>query len=157
MVTREPVSLKHLFKVAQAPRFEQQQQQQQQAPGTGTVPYSPVYQPPRPERPPPRHNDHADKCTTHKVTLSKWEVQASARAQLEARQYVDLQPKADELVLVIDIEWSDNRRNQVKRTLNEVSILERDMRHELLGMKRKDCVDKLDSHFKLFRGKFDTF
>ena len=23
---------------------------------------------------------------------------------------------------------------------------------ELLGMKRKDCVDKLDSHFKLFRG-----
>ena len=25
---------------------------------------------------------------------------------------------------------------------------------ELLGMKRKDCVDKLDSHFKLFRGNF---
>ena len=35
----------------------------------------------------------------------------------------------DELVLEIDITWSDERKNQVKRTLNEVSILERDMRH----------------------------
>lgn len=35
----------------------------------------------------------------------------------------------DELVLEIDITWSDKRENSVKRTLNEVSILERDMRH----------------------------
>lgn len=35
----------------------------------------------------------------------------------------------DELVLTIQIEWSDNRTNDVTRTLNEVSILERDMRH----------------------------
>ena len=65
------------------------------------------------------------------MTLSKWEAQASPRAQLEARQlYAEgAQAKLDELVLVIDIEWSDKRTNTVKRTLNEVSILERDMRH----------------------------
>ena len=51
---------------------------------------------------------------------------------MEARQLYGAQAemaKADELVLIIDIEWSDNRKNTVKRTLNEVSILERDMRH----------------------------
>ena len=66
------------------------------------------------------------------MTLSKWDVQASARSQMEARQLYGAQAemaKADELVLIIDIEWSDNRKNTVKRTLNEVSILERDMRH----------------------------
>ena len=39
----------------------------------------------------------------------------------------------DELVLEIDITWSDKRENSVKRTLNEVSILERDMRHGKLA------------------------
>ena len=39
----------------------------------------------------------------------------------------------DELVLEIDITWSDKRENSVKRTLNEVSILERDMRHGKFG------------------------
>ena len=66
------------------------------------------------------------------MTLSKWDVQASARSQMEARQLYGAQAemaKADELVLIIDIEWSDNRKNTVKRTLNEISILERDMRH----------------------------
>ena len=51
---------------------------------------------------------------------------------MEARQLYGAQAemaKADELVLIIDIEWSDNRKNTVKRTLNEISILERDMRH----------------------------
>ena len=51
---------------------------------------------------------------------------------MEARQLYGAQAemaKPDELVLIIDIEWSDNRKNTVKRTLNEVSILERDMRH----------------------------
>lgn len=40
----------------------------------------------------------------------------------------------DELVLEIDITWSDKRENSVKRTLNEVSILERDMRHGKFGV-----------------------
>lgn len=40
---------------------------------------------------------------------------------------VELAP--DELVMLIDINWSDGKGNQVRRTLNEVSILERDMRH----------------------------
>lgn len=39
----------------------------------------------------------------------------------------ELQP--DELVMSIEIQWSDSRTNEVTRTLNEVSILERDMRH----------------------------
>ena len=79
------------------------------------------------------------------MTLSKWEAQASPRSQLEARQlYAEgAQAKLDELVLVIDIEWSDKRTNTVKRTLNEVSILERDMRH-----------GNFDNYDALLRNKF---
>ena len=75
----------------------------------------------------------------------------------------------DELVLEIDITWSDERKNQVKRTLNEVSILERDMRHgnitptcnltpiniflELLGMKKREKVEELEKYFNGFKGR----
>ena len=76
-------------------------------------------------------------------------------------------PAADELVIVIRIEWSDQKMNTVRRTLNEVSILERDMRHgnyhelltfyialfsELLGMKKKDKVEEFQANFKIFKG-----
>ena len=51
----------------------------------------------------------------------------------------DLSP--DELVMHIEIQWSDQRTNTEQRTLNEVSILERDMRH---GM-----------YFSIFWNKFE--
>ena len=51
---------------------------------------------------------------------------------------VELAP--DELVMLIDINWSDGKGNQVRRTLNEVSILERDMRH-----------GKIKNHFLTFK------
>ena len=58
---------------------------------------------------------------------------------------VELAP--DELVMLIDINWSDGKGNQVRRTLNEVSILERDMRHG----KIKKCTFFDSQKFNYFR------
>ena len=67
----------------------------------------------------------------------------------------------DEIILHIDVTWSDNRKNEVLRSLNEVSILERDMRHELLGMEdmqgMKELSAELQQTFSVFRGLYLSF
>ena len=64
----------------------------------------------------------------------------------------------DKIILHIDVTWSDSRKNKVLRSLNEVSILERDMRHELLGMEdlqgMKELSTELQQTFAVFRGCF---
>ncbi|CAG5095159.1 Oidioi.mRNA.OKI2018_I69.XSR.g14058.t1.cds [Oikopleura dioica] len=101
-----------------------------------------------------RFNDTKDNCHATAAKLSEITLRVSdcAKRLQDGRQEPLME---DEIILHIDVTWSDNRKNEVLRSLNEVSILERDMRHELLGMEdmqgMKELSAELQQTFSVFR------
>ena len=102
-----------------------------------------------------RFNDTKDNCHATAAKLNEITLRVSdcAKRLQDGRQEPLME---DEIILHIDVTWSDNRKNEVLRSLNEVSILERDMRHELLGMEdmqgMKELSAELQQTFSVFRG-----